>query len=146
MLLALRMDLWEPAWSWRQQFRVIYHRHPCFPTYSFCPKSLNSLLTLHPYFALHQLFIHQHAKLILFLDQILSHLWGKKVLLHRCQCFSHGFVASIGRGDHLAQYSINEIWKVSPRVAMWAGRKTRTIILLFWWPVGKTLWSVIVFS
>lgn len=70
----------------------------------------------------------------------------KKVILSLCQCFSHGFVASTGRGDDLAQCSVNEIWKVSPRFALWAGRKMRAIILLFWWPAGKTEWSVIVFS
>lgn len=80
----------------------------------------------------------------LILDQILFHLWGKKVVERRklfclyVSVSSHGFVAGIGRGDHLAQCSVNEIWKVSPWFALWAGRKMCTIILLFWWPAGRT--------
>lgn len=105
-----------------------------------------------PCFGLQQSSIHQRAKLNLLLNQILSHLWGKKsggekkVILHTCQCFSHGSVASVGRGDRLAQCSVNAVWKVSPRVAVWAGRKTCTVVLLFWWPVGKTLEPAIAFS
>lgn len=55
---------------------------------------INGLLTLHPYLCQH--FIHQHTKLILFLDQILFHLWGKKVVERRklfCLCVSVSIMA-----------------------------------------------------
>lgn len=57
------MDPWDPAWTWRQQLRAVYHTCPCFPTNSFLPRVLNKcLLTLH----LCQHFFQQCAQLILF--------------------------------------------------------------------------------
>lgn len=35
--VVLGVDLWEPAWTWRQQLRAVYHKCPCFPTNSFLP-------------------------------------------------------------------------------------------------------------
>lgn len=64
--VALRKDPWDLEAT--VQGIYVYHKCPCFPTNSFLPKEswINGLLTLH----LCQHFIHQYAKLILFLDQI----------------------------------------------------------------------------
>jgi len=62
------------------------------------------------------------------------------------QCLGRDFVANAERGAGLALCGANEMWKVSPGVAVWAGRKTCTIVVLFWWPVGKKLWATVVFS
>lgn len=73
--------------------------------------------------------------------------WGEgSCFAYACQCFGHDFVANAERGAGLVLCGVNEMWEVSPGVPVWAGRKTCTITVLFWWPVGKKLWATIVFS